>query len=267
MLPLFWDNLGGEGVCYVGSYTLTSGGDLGALVLCAQESSPKGVHPRATPDDYAVKAQGKNAAYAASLVPTEQAKHLFAFDITGKYLVFEVAYFPQDNHWAQIDIDDFVIKRGDKGDVTHVADGNAVASEIQRENAPKHAESLGAGNAQVHTEAHVGYESGRDPVTGQRVNGTYSGAGVAVGNGGPADPPDPIRPGASPEDRRILSAQLQDRQLPTGKFDHAVAGYLYFAKNTVKKDSNGNYVLEHLGETDSLNVSEKVELVIPAKHH
>ena len=158
-------------------------------------------------------------------------------------------------------------KRGDKGDLTHVADATAVASEIQKENAPKRAESLGSGNTQIHTEAHIGYESGRDPVTGQRVGGTYSGVGVGVEHGGSPDPPDPIRPGASPEDRRLLSTQLQDRQLPTGKFDHAVAGYLYFAKSTVKKDANGNYILEHLGETDSLNVSEKVELVIPAKAH
>jgi hypothetical protein len=240
---------------------------MGALSLVAQESTPKGVHPRATPDDYAVKAQGKSAAYAASLVHTEQAKHLFAFDITGKFLVFEVAYFPQDNHWTNLDADDFVIKRGDKGDLTHVADATAVASEIQKENAPKRAESLGTGNTQIHTEGHIGYESGRDPVTGQRVGGTYGGAGVGVEHGGSPNPPDPIRPGATPEDRRLLSAQLQDRQLPNGKFDHAVAGYLYFAKAAVKKDSNGNYILEHLGETDSLNVSEKIELVVPAKNH
>lgn len=245
-------------------------GIVAALSLSAQETTPKGVHPRATPDDYAVKAQGKGAAYAASLVPTEQAKHLFAFDITGQFLVFEVAYFPQDNHWSRLDIDDFVIKRGDKGDVTHVADASAVASEIQRKNAPKRAESLGTGDTQIHTEAHIGYESGRDPVTGQRVNGTYSGAGVGVGRQGSADvpdPPGPIHPGGSPEDRKVLSAQLQDRQLPNGKFDHAVAGYLYFAKAAAKKDAHGNYVLEHLGETDSLNLSEKIELVISAKNH
>jgi hypothetical protein len=62
-----------------------------------------------------------------------------------------------------------------------------------------------------------------------------------------------------------LETQLMDRQLPAGKFDHAVAGYLYFAKSSVKRDSGGNYVLEHLGETDSSNRSEKIELVIPGK--
>lgn len=239
----------------------------GALYLYAQEeSSPKGVHPRATPDDYAVKAQGKGAAFAASLVPVEQAKQLFAFDITGKFLVFEVAYFPKENQWATLDTDDFVIKRGGKGDLSHVADATAVASAIQRESAPKHPESLGTGDTHVSTEAHVGYESGRNPVTGQPVHGTYSGAGVGVEHGGPSAPPDSPRPGASSEDRKTLETQLRDRQLPSGKFDHAVAGYLYFPKATVKKDASGNYVLEHLGETNSAGVSETVDLVIPAKN-
>ncbi len=240
---------------------------LGALYLCAQEeASPKGVHPRATPDDYAVEAQGKGAAYAASLVPVEQAKQLFAFDITGKFLVFEVAYFPKDNQWATLDTDDFVIKRGGKGDLSHVADATAVASAIQRESAPKHPESLGTSDTHVSTEAHVGYESGRNPVTGQPVHGTYSGAGVGVEQGGPPAPPASPRPGASSEDRKMLETQLRDRQLPSGKFDHAVAGYLYFPKATVKKDGSGNYVLEHLGETNSAGVSETVDLVIPAKN-
>jgi hypothetical protein len=238
---------------------------LGAIFLCGQDPQPKGVHPRATPDDYAVKATGKGATYAVSLVPAEQAKHLFAFDITGKYLVFEIAYFPQENQRAQIDTDDFVIKRGDKGDLTHGADAMAVASAIQKENAPKQTSSLG-GDTHVYTEAHVGYESGRDPVTGQRVNGTYTGGGVGVEHGGPPAPPDAPRPGGTLIDRDLLQNQLQERQLPSGKFDHAVAGYLYFPRVAVKKDGNGNYLLEHLGETNAAGVSETVELVIPGKN-
>jgi hypothetical protein len=213
-----------------------------------------------------VKAQGPSASYAASLVPAEQAKHLFAFDITGKYLVFEVAYFPKEQ-WGQIDTDDFVIKRGDKGDLTHIADATSVAAEFQRENAPRRPEGLGTGDTQIHTEANIGYESGTDPVTGRRVGGTYTGGGVAVEHGGPSAPPPPLRPGASSEDRNLLETQLRDRQLPSGKFDHAVAGYLYFAKSTVKKDKSGNYILEHLGETNPSGVSDKVQLVIPGKNH
>jgi len=235
-----------------------------ALCFYGQESAHKGVHPRATADDYAVKSQGKGVAYAASLVPAEQAKQLFAVDITGKFLVFEVACFPQDGQWVELDSDDFVIRRGDKGDLTHGSDALAVAGSIQRDNAPRRPESLG-GDTQVHTEAHVGYESGTDPVTGRRVNGTYTGAGVGVEHGGPARPPDDPRPGASSEDRRTLESQLRERQLPSGKYDHAVAGYLYFPKGLVKKDGSGNYLLEHLGDTNSTGVSEKVLLAIPAK--
>ena len=95
--------------------------------------------------------------------------------------------------------------------------------------------------------ARVGYESGRNPVTGQPVHGTYSGAGVGVEHGGPSAPPDSPRSGASSEDRTTLETQLRDRRLPGGKFDHAVAGYLCFPKAKVKKDALGNYVLEHCG--------------------
>jgi len=238
---------------------------LGTLCSYGQEPARKGVHPRTTSDDYAVKAQGKGVAYAASLVPAEQAKQLFAVDITGKFLVFEIACFPQDGQWLELDSDDFVLKRRDKGDLTHGSDALAVAGSIQKENAPRRAESL-PGDTQIHTEGHIGYESGTDPVTGRRVNGTYTGAGVGVEHGGPARPPDDPRPGASSEDRRTLEAQLRERQLPSGKYDHAVAGYLYFPKALVKKDGSGNYVLEHLGNTNSTGVSESVSLAIPAKN-
>jgi len=232
---------------------------LGAICVCGQAPHQKGVHPRATPDDYAVKASGQSATYAASFIPADQAKHLFAFDISGKYVVFEIACFPKENRSLQIDADDFLIKR-DKGEMAHEADPGAVAGAIQMANAPRPTTQ----NTQVLTEAHVGYESGRDPVTGQRVNGTYAGGGVGVEHGGPP-PPDYPRTGGMPVDRELLQTQLQERQLPSGKFDHAVAGYLYFPRSTLKKDSSGNYLLQHLGETNAAGVSETVELAIPAK--
>ncbi len=240
---------------------------LGALSLCAgDDTHPKGVHPRATPDDYAIKASGKNAIFAASLVPAEEAKHLFAFDITGKFLIFEVAYFPHENEPpALLDVDDFVIKHSDKGALTHGADATSVASSIQKDSAPRELPSR-MGDTQVMTEAHVGYESGpRDPVTGQKTSGVYTGGGVAVEHGGPTPPADYPKPGASPEDRRLLVTQLADRQFPSGKFDHPVAGYLYFPRSLVKKDKDGNFLLEHLGETNGAGMSETVQLVIPGK--
>ncbi len=236
-----------------------------SLTLFAQDTQFKGVHPRATPDDYAVQASGKGVTFAASLIPADQAKSLFAFDISSKYLVFEVAYFPHENQSSEILLDDFVLKRGDKGDVTRGSEAAAVAAEIQKENSPRRSSTGLGSDTQVHTEAHIGYESGRDPVTGQRVNGTYAGGGVGVEHGAP-NPPDYPRPGGSVLDRELLERQLQDRQLPAGKFDHAIAGYLYFPRAAVKKDAAGNYVLEHLGETNSTGVSETIKLAIPTKN-
>jgi hypothetical protein len=230
---------------------------LAVICVYGQDPHQKGVHPRATTDDYAVKASGSSATYAASFIPADQVKQLFPFDITGKYLVFEIACFPKENQNLQIDADDFLIKH-DKGEMTHQADPSAVAGAIQMANAPRPSTQ----NTHVYTEAHIGYESGRDPVTGQRVNGTYAGGGVGVEHGGPP-PPDYPRPGGLPVDRDLLQTQLQDRQLPSGKFDHAVAGYLYFPRSALKKDKNGNYLLEHLGETNAAGVSDTVELAVP----
>jgi hypothetical protein len=232
---------------------------LAAICVCGQDPHKEGVHPRATPDDYAVKASGSTAVYAASLIPADQARQLFAFDITGKYLVFEIACFPKENQPLKVDSDDFLIKR-DKGEMAHEADPAAVAVAIQTANAPRPPSR----NTEVLTEAHVAYESGRDPVTGQRVNGTYAGGGVGVEHGGPP-PPDYPRPGGMPVDRDLLEKQLEERQLPSGTFDHAVAGYLYFPRSAVKRDSTGNYLLQHLGETNAAGVSETVELAVPGK--
>ena len=62
-------------------------------------------------------------------------------------------------------------------------------------------------------------------------------------------------------DRELLQSQLQARALPSGKFDHPVAGYLYFLKSQVKKDSSGNIVLGHMGDIGA----PRLDLTIPAK--
>ncbi len=235
---------------------------LSALSLFSQDRDWKGVHPRATPDDYETKVQGRQAAYAASVIPAQQAKQMFSADITGKYLIFEIACFPKETDSAQLDTDDFVIRSGTKGDTAHTADPSAIASAILKEPAAHEVGSLG-GDTHVSTEAEIGHESGRDPVTGRPVSGTYTGGGVAVEHGRDSMP-DPVRSGPTSEDRKELESQLRNHQLPAGKFTHPVAGYLYFPKSLAKKDSAGNYVLEHLGETDS-GSSEKLELVLPAK--
>ncbi len=226
----------------------------GGVVWAQQDAQHRGVHPRATADDYVAKAAGPNETYAASLIPVDQAKHLFAFDISGTYLVFEVACFPNADRTSQIDTDDFVVKLP-KGAFTHQSEAATVAGDIQRQNTPRR----NTGNTDVVTEASIGYSSGTDPYTGRRVSGVSTGAGVGVQHGG--DHPPYADPAGVYVDRDLLQSQLQARALPSGKFDHPVAGYLYFLKSQVKKDASGNIVLEHMGDTGAPHA----DLTIPAK--
>ncbi|HEY3936531.1 MAG TPA: hypothetical protein VGL97_03835 [Bryobacteraceae bacterium] len=189
-------------------------------------------------------------------MPAKEVRHLFAFDISKSYIVFEVACYPGDHPPAKIEPDGFLVK-GNKSDFAHQADAATVAADVQRQNTPK----LPSRTPAVYTEANVGYESGTDPYTGRRVHDVYTGGGVGVASGQPPDAgPVYPAPGGTPQDRELLETQLQQRGLPAGKFDHPVAGYLYFFRSSVKKDGKGSYALEY--STDS---TQTVHLTVPSK--
>ena len=167
-----------------------------------------------------------------------------------------MACFPNPNSTSQVDVGDFVVK-GNKGALTHESEAATVAADVQRENTPK--PRIGNGNTTVVTDASIGYSSGTDPYTGRKVSGVSTSAEVGVEHG--ADRPPYADPPGVYVDRDLLQSQLQARTLPTGKFDHPVAGYLYFLKSQVKKDASGNIVLEHMGDTGAPHV----DLVMPGK--
>ncbi len=232
---------------------------IAACAICAVSlvyAQPQaGIRPRPAPADYAVSKQSQNATYAASAVPPDQVQRMFATDISKDYLVFEVACYPGNSGSVKLAPGDFRI-RSPKGDFIQPADAFTVAAVIQDERAPR---PPSARDTNVITSANVGYESGTDPYTGQRVHSVYTGAGVAVEHG-----PDPglIGPpprGSTPYDRRVLETQLGDRALPQGNFTGPVAGFLYFPAHRAKKKSGG-YTLEYLGDN-----SGSVQLEVPAK--
>lgn len=228
---------------------------IGSSLVAGQ--NPPGLHPRATPADYAVTQQSKSATYAASLIPADQVKHLFAIDISKTYVVFEIACYPQSGS-ISLDPTDFVIKSPKYSEFVRPADATTVAAVMQDKNTPR---PPSARSTDVYTEAGVGYETATDPATGRRVHGTYTEAGVGVGNGPNAPYPYPPRPGASPQDRMTLEQELAEKALPAGNVTSPVAGYLYFPASSLKK-SNGSYQLQYLGDP-----SGRVELQVPAKSH
>lgn len=224
-----------------------------ASVLFAQ--NPPGIRPRPAPTDYAATQQSRSATYAASVVPADQVKHLFPFNISHDYLVLEVACYPGNAGSVKLAPGDFRV-RSPKGDFIPPADAVTVASVIQDERTP-HPRANDTG---IVTSANVGYESGIDPVTGQRVQGVYTGVGVGVERGGPDPGPiGPPPPGSTPYDRRVLEDQLNAKALPEGDFTAPVAGFLYFPASRAKKKSGG-YTLEYLGDD-----SGSVLLEVPAK--
>jgi len=224
-------------------------------VLCfatpAHSQGPIGVHPR-SPADYAVSAQLSGATFAASILSSDQVKHIFTADISKRYLVIEVACFPGSNASLDIHPDDFLVKTGTKGEFVHPADGVTVASVIQGKNSPPP-----PSRSTVHTEAGVGYQTGTDAY-GRRVHSVYTEAGASVGPD-TNPPPDP-RPGSTPQDRQNLEYQLMDRGLGEGRATAPVAGYLYFPAASLKKSLANTYQLQYFDDT-----GKKVDLPVPAK--
>ncbi len=134
------------------------------LTICSlafSQQQPRGVRARSSPGDYAAQVTVAGITYAASLLPADEVKHLFAFDISKTYVVFEVAVFPRTISDFVLNADSFVVRSIQTGDPVRRADSATVASVIQQKNAPPP-------NGSVIASAEIGYESGRDPVTGRR---------------------------------------------------------------------------------------------------
>ena len=70
----------------------------------------------------------------------------------------------------------------------------------------------------------MGYESGIDPLTGQRVHGVVYGVGAGVVVEG-AEP----GPASSERDRDVMELELTEKSLPEDMASAPVAGYLYFS--------------------------------------
>jgi hypothetical protein len=227
------------------------------LALCSTllwgQEQPKGIHPRSKPEDYAAHMQSHGLTIAATALSPDQVKHLFAFDISKNYVVFEVACYPENNGRFQLQADDFVVKTNDKNELAHRADSQTVAAVIQQRNTPR------PSSPTVYTEANIGYESGTDPYAGRRVHGVYTGGGVGVST---YPVPQYPTPGGYPQDRDLLEGQLWNKSLPEGTFTLPVAGYLYFPSSLLKKKSNGGYLLQY----QSADLSSRMDLQVPVKN-
>lgn len=191
-----------------------------------------GIRPRASAADYSAHETAGGMTVAASVVPRNQVRKLFATDLnSGGYIVVEVAIYPEAGHETDIHAGDFLLQVGPNSESVRAVTPRVIVSSLMRKYAPPAPPNQGG--VSVYTSSTIGYESGGyDPATGQRTRGVYTGTGVAVTNA--PVPPDPT---ATYPDPYAMEQELADKVLPEGKTSTPVAGYLYFPKPSRKSKS------------------------------
>jgi hypothetical protein len=233
---------------------------LGCCLLA--DDIPQGLPARPSATDYATQTKWQSTTFAASLVPQKQVEHLFAFDISKAFLVFEVACYADNSADLKLSRDAFVVKVN-PGNEVHNSEPGTVASTVQRQNQPPMPDGIGP---HVSTAATIGYEHGTDPYSGRPVNGVYTGGEVTVNNDGRDNsPPRDPKPGGTSEDRRLLETQLRARSLPEGPVHHPVAGYIFFRKSDLKAQPDGTYALEYLAADAASGTTQAITLAVPKK--
>ena len=193
--------------------------------------APKGTVPRSAAEKYAAHAEAGGAAIGATLLTPKEVHKAFSTDVTRCCRVLEVALYPSKNETIEVSTSDFVLRLAGTETAVKASSATLLAAQLQKRNSDdKGIATLG--------EVHVGYESGTDPLTGQRVHGVESGVGVGVGIGdlGP-------RPASIDHDRDLMELELTEKGLPEGTALAPVSGYLYFSLS--KDNKKAKHELEY----------------------
>ena len=185
----------------------------GLSVMLAEDA---GLRPRPSSADYPVSRPAGNMTIGAILAPPDQVKKILPAQIAKKYMVVEVAVYPETGSAADVRSLDFALQFS-SGESSYPSTPQDVAAQWQERQPP----GLGHG-VDVTTETGVTYSSGNDPVNG-RTRGWSTYEGVAVTNGNQGGGPQP-----PPYDPNVVRARAQSSALPEGEVREAVAGYLYF---------------------------------------
>lgn len=206
------------------------------LTLPLLATGPQGTVPRGMAAEYPAHAQASGAAIGARLLTAKQVHSNFSTDLNSCCIVVEAALYPAKGKSIDVSLNDFALQAANTGEAEKPSSARLLAAELQKRNEP----SPGTG-VQVSPVVHVGYESGIDPITGQRVHGVDYGVGVGVGVG-----PDSSMPAAStPRDRDVMQLELSEKGLPQVNTSAPIAGYIYFrlSKNNKKAPHYLEYTL------------------------
>jgi hypothetical protein len=188
----------------------------------------QGIKPRYQARDYAVTLERDGLTFGASLLIRGAILRAFMSDLTKGFLVVEVGLYPEEGVPLEVSRKDFVVRMEGQTSPIRSADPSLVAAMLQKS-------ASNGKDVTLYPSIGVGYESGGyDPYTGRRVGGWRTSTGVGIGGRD--------EEGASPEDRRVMEIELQEKALPEGKIEKPVCGYLLFpVQEKLKKK---NYRLE-----------------------
>jgi hypothetical protein len=213
------------------------------VALMVYADSRGGIAPRQRPSDYAEFSDKDRFSLGVSSLSRNSILRNFSTDLTKGFIVVEVGLFPAKEQQVEIDRSEFVLKAADGSGVIRSLEPQSIAGFLQRSNGEKREVAL-------YPTVGVGYESGtyHDPYSGrQRVGGLSTGVGLGVGIGKSGA-------GASSEDRRVMEAELSEKEFPAGIHSEKICGYLYFP--VAEKNRKKSYLFE------GTLASEKISLLV-----
>jgi hypothetical protein len=101
-----------------------------------------GIRPRGSSADYPAHETTGGVTIGAAVVPSDQVRKVFATDLnSGGYLVIEVAVYPDAGREIDLSAGDFMLRAGADSGTMRAVNGSAIASALQRKNAPRPAMS------------------------------------------------------------------------------------------------------------------------------
>ncbi|MBV9266429.1 MAG: hypothetical protein JO061_09705 [Acidobacteriaceae bacterium] len=213
------------------------------------------MRPRADAASYPANRETPEFSIGAYVVPPDQAKKMFKFDLAhAGYVVVEIGMFPASGKDLDLDSNDFTLAIGEQLVGMRPVPADTIAEILEGRPQPPQATGI-PGNVNTSVGASVGRVSYPDPATGRTTTGTVTSTEVGVGIGGPAPvpcrthdcdqtaPAPPIRQSPT-QNANMVAQELWERSLPDGKTAQPVAGYLYFVKPS-RKAKNGTWELRY----------------------
>ena len=193
-----------------------------ALLLLATAFAVAQTGPRSRPADYPASERRTEFSIGAAPLSEVQARRAFATDLNRGYIVVEVGMFPEGGIPVEIKTDDFSLRIAGSKTVLRPAPPQTIAAALQKNPPTQH-------DVTIYQTSGIGYETGGRDIYGNRYpGGLITSEGVAVGIG-------ESQPASTDADRRVMETELKDKQLPQGRADKPVGGYLYFPRPAKQK--------------------------------